>query len=80
MTYHVGMAWSTYDVNNDLSLETSDSCAVYSHGALWYRDCHYANLNGWYGNTSSGLGINWYQWQGYTYSLKFAQMMMRPVD
>ena len=80
MTYHVGIAWSTYDVNNDLSLETDGSCAVNCHGAWWYRDCEYSSLNGLYKGTGFSVGINWYYWRGWSYSLKFAQMMMRPVD
>ena len=81
MTYHVGMGFSTPDVNHDQTGAPIDSdCAVGCHGAWWYRSCQYSNLNGLYNGTAYGAGINWYYWRGWTYSLKFAQMKIRPVD
>lgn len=48
MSYHSGSVFSARnrDPNNSLI-----SCAVSYRGAWWYRNCHYANLNGLYGST-----------------------------
>lgn len=48
MTYHSGSVFSARDRDpNNLLI----SCAVSYRGAWWYRNCHYANLNGLYGST-----------------------------
>ena len=48
MSYHSGSVFSARDRDpNNLLI----SCAVSYRGAWWYRDCHYANLNGLYGST-----------------------------
>ena len=42
---HNGMKFSTKDVDNDAY---SGSCAQIYHGAWWFEECHYSNLNGEY--------------------------------
>lgn len=47
MSYHSGSVFSTRDHDpNRLII----SCAVSYRGAWWYHNCHFANLNGMYGN------------------------------
>nr|XP_022310543.1 ficolin-2-like [Crassostrea virginica] len=74
MAFHNGMAFSTYDNDNDLA---SGNCAFARRGAWWYGNCHKSNLNGEYGNTDNSNGINWFFWKGFTYSLKEVRMMVR---
>ena len=73
---HNGMKFSTYDQDNDVSPYV---CAQTFTGAWWYRDCHRANLNGKYGDTDYGKGINWYTWKDYYYSLKKSSMKVKPI-
>lgn len=48
MSYHSGSVFSARDRDpNNLLI----SCAVSYRGAWWYKNCHYANLNGLYGST-----------------------------
>lgn len=59
MSYHSGSVFSARDRDpNNLLI----SCAVSYRGAWWYRNCHYANLNGLYGSTVDhqvrGLGAS----------------------
>ena len=75
---HLGQKFSTRDQDNDVS--SGSSCAEYSKGAWWYGYCHDANLNGEYNNTASSKGVNWRQWTGIGYSLRFTEMKIRPVN
>ena len=75
---HNGMKFSTKDSDSDA---WSGSCANEYKGAWWYEVCHDSNLNGLYmGGTHSSYanGVNWRQWKGYHYSLKFTEMKIRP--
>uniref|UniRef100_A0A2K6BMF4 Uncharacterized protein n=1 Tax=Macaca nemestrina TaxID=9545 RepID=A0A2K6BMF4_MACNE len=38
--------------------------------AWWYRNCHYANLNGLYGSTVDHQW-SWYYWKGFEFSVPF---------
>ncbi|XP_078364720.1 uncharacterized protein LOC144649139 [Oculina patagonica] len=82
LTFHRGQNFSTQDQDNDNDLD--ENCASSWHGAWWYTNCHYSNLNGIYRleNRSfrEGDGVNWYHWKGYEYSLKRTEMKIRPVD
>ncbi|XP_028411122.1 ficolin-2-like [Dendronephthya gigantea] len=74
------MAFTTKDSDNDIA---GYNCAVRFKGAWWYWHCHHSNLNGLYhyGNhTSWAVGINWYHWKGYDYSLKSTSMKIRPRE
>ncbi|KAL9982300.1 hypothetical protein ACROYT_G004327 [Oculina patagonica] len=75
-----GMQFSTKDNDND---PAGGSCAVLHKGAWWYRDCHGSNLNGLYHggqHDSHADGVNWYKFRGHYYSLKRAEMKLRPVS
>jgi len=76
-SYHSNTQFSTYDEDNDGW--SSKSCAEEYRGAWWYYSCHYVNLNGEYNNTESQKGVNWYGWHGWSYSLRFTEMKIRPV-
>ena len=69
-----GRMFTTKDRDND---EASTNCAVSSHGAWWYGDCHQANLNGDYGNTNAGVGLNWDTWKGLEHSMASTAIMVR---
>lgn len=71
MSYHSGSVFSARDRDpNNLLI----SCAVSYRGAWWYKNCHYANLNGLYGSTvdhqvgtveATGLQVGiWVTWAG----------------
>ena len=75
------MEFSTKDQDNDNY--SPFNCAEKFEGAWWYNDCHDSNLNGRYlkGNhTSFANGVNWKQWKDYHYSLKRAEMKLKPVE
>merc|ERR1711962_1693851 len=42
---HNGMKFSTFDQDHDVS---PGRCAVTFFGGWWYKNCHWANLNGKY--------------------------------
>ncbi|XP_008066963.1 tenascin-X [Carlito syrichta] len=75
MSYHSGSVFSARDRDpNNLLI----SCAVSYRGAWWYRNCHYANLNGLYGSTVDHQGVSWYHWKGFDFSMPFTEMKLRP--
>ncbi|KAM9233249.1 tenascin-X [Dugong dugon] len=75
MSYHSGSVFSTRDRDpNNLLI----SCAVSYRGAWWYRNCHYANLNGLYGSTVDHQGVSWFHWKGFDFSVPFTEMKLRP--
>ncbi|XP_041134142.1 tenascin-N-like isoform X2 [Polyodon spathula] len=75
MTYHQGRAFTTVDRDNDIALS---NCAFTHRGAWWYKNCHLANLNGQYGQTTHSVGVNWEPWKGHEFSIPFVEMKMRP--
>ncbi|XP_054425119.1 LOW QUALITY PROTEIN: tenascin-X [Pteronotus mesoamericanus] len=75
MSYHSDSVFSARDRDpNNLLI----SCAVSYRGAWWYRNCHYANLNGLYGSTVDHQGVSWYHWKGFEFSVPFTEMKLRP--
>ncbi|XP_051009523.1 tenascin-X [Acomys russatus] len=75
MSYHSGSVFSARDRDpNNLLI----SCAVSYRGAWWYRNCHYANLNGLYGSIVDHQGVSWYHWKGFEFSVPFTEMKLRP--
>ena len=79
LAYHNGGKFSTKDRDNDIS---SYNCAVQYSGAWWYYSCHNSNLNGLYlggSHSSNGDGVNWKDWKGQRYSLKFTEMKIRKI-
>ena len=77
--HHNGQRFSTPDRDNDVD---RGHCAVQYHGPWWHRRCFRSLLTGKY-YTSGGpwpvpFGIIWYHWKMSYYSLRFADMKIRP--
>ncbi|XP_053330068.1 tenascin-X-like [Spea bombifrons] len=75
LSYHNNMIFSTRDRDAQRRILP---CAVSYHGAWWYRNCHYSNLNGQYGNYKDHQGVNWHTWKGFEFSIPFTEMKIRP--
>ena len=75
LTYHNGQRFSTPDRDNDV---TSTHCAVY--GPWWHKSCYYSLLTGKYHTSGKPrtYGIIWFNWKGWNYSLRVADMKIRP--
>ncbi|WAR03813.1 FGL1-like protein [Mya arenaria] len=79
---HDGMAFSTYDRDNDRRLY--DNCAEFYSGGWWFNDCFESHLNGMYyqygdhDNYFVRNGIQWNTIHRYS-SLKFVEMMVKPA-
>ena len=76
----VAISFTTKDQDNDSWVR---NCAVVFKGAWWYFGCHQSNLNGFYHHgkhSSYADGVNWYHWKGHYYSVKRAEMKIRPVS
>nr|XP_018668975.1 tenascin-R-like [Ciona intestinalis] len=76
LSYHDGMKFTTYDRDNDDA--TNRNCAKEYKGAWWFKNCHRSSLNGLYGNSRHSQGVNWYSWGGFTRSIEFVEMKLRP--
>lgn len=77
---HHGYLFTTKDQDND---SYEDNCAERHKGGWWYSACHSSNLNGFYyhgKHISFADGVNWFHWKGYYYSVKRAEMKIRPVE
>uniref|UniRef100_A0A1I8QD63 Fibrinogen C-terminal domain-containing protein n=1 Tax=Stomoxys calcitrans TaxID=35570 RepID=A0A1I8QD63_STOCA len=77
MTFHLGKPFSTQDRNNGEA--NSTHCAQTWRGAWWFNNCFHSHLFGPYRQEKDkkSKGINWMQWKGFEYSLKFAEMKIR---
>ena len=71
---HNGYRFSTKDRDNDAY---RGNCASLYNGAWWYKSCHNSNLNGVYGRTTYGKGINWDSYSGLRQSLIETEMKVR---
>ena len=79
LSYHRGLAFSTKDRDNDKS---SSNCATSYKGAWWFNGCVISDLNGVYHHgqhSHDWEGVVWYYWKGKSYSVKGAEMKMKPV-
>ncbi|XP_038591626.1 microfibril-associated glycoprotein 4-like [Micropterus salmoides] len=78
---HSGQKFSTFDKDQDT---WPGNCARSFLGAFWYNNCHHTNPNGVYrwgdDSTIYAVGVAWYHWKGYDYSLKTISMKIRPVQ
>ena len=81
---HNGKRFSTPDRDNDdTRSSTTPSCPVIHHGSWWFVRCYISLLTGKY-YTSGGPrssrphGINWGTWKMGGYSLRLAEMKIRP--
>ena len=77
---HSGHRFSTPDRDNDV---THAGCAVRHHGPWWHWTCYDSLLTGKYytsggPRTSPPHGIIWRSWKGWQYSLRLAEMKIRP--
>ncbi|XP_039670975.1 microfibril-associated glycoprotein 4-like isoform X2 [Perca fluviatilis] len=82
LSYSNGQKFSTFDKDQD---SYSGNCARSFLGAFWYSSgCHYTNPNGVYrwgaDSTVNAVGVDWYHWKGFNYSLKSISMKIRPVQ
>ena len=77
MQHHNGLPFSTKDRDLD---RHEVHCARNYEGAWWYNRCHAANLNGPYltGGQDNSKGMCWYPWKGNYYSMKKAEMKVKP--
>ena len=81
LSEHRGHPFTTKDRDHDENAKFN--CAAYFKGAWWYTNCHASNLNGLYYNGShahKGQGIIWHTWKGNQYSVKRAEMKIRPAN
>ncbi|MEQ2230806.1 hypothetical protein ILYODFUR_033101 [Ilyodon furcidens] len=77
LTYHSEQKFLTFDL-------PEGSCARSYLGAFWYKTCHHANPNGVYlwgaHSLFPAVGVEWFHWKGYEYSLKAISMKIHPVQ
>ncbi|KAL3864191.1 hypothetical protein ACJMK2_005897 [Sinanodonta woodiana] len=71
---HNSMKFSSTDNDNDLS---SGNCAILYHGAFWFNNCFYVNLNGLYVPVSIWTGIIWDSFSGVYVSMSYTEMKLR---
>merc|ERR1712039_336186 len=67
--------FSTKDRDNDIY--GPENCAASYHGGWWYDFCHAANLNGLWGDTRYGQGVDWQPLTSYNKSATFTEMKVR---
>ncbi|XP_052564350.1 fibrinogen C domain-containing protein 1-like [Culex pipiens pallens] len=77
LSYHLGMKFTTFDVDND---EWDGNCASFTYGAWWYRNCYSSNLNGRHMQGLNKTGMTWAAFRPNYYSLKVSRMLIRVVD
>nr|KAG5701873.1 hypothetical protein BaRGS_014938 [Batillaria attramentaria] len=82
LSYSRGRPFSTHDANRDRCSDRYFNCARTWHGAWWFDCCFSAHLNGEYKPSSATAyseGILWENFRGFHYSLKFAEMKLKPL-
>jgi len=83
MTFSIRQKFSTQDKDNDPTPD--DWCAQTRKGAWWYKNCHFANLNGFYYSSENFTsrysdGVVWSTWKSWWSSMRFTEMKLRPYD
>ena len=73
---HDGQQFTTIDNDND---NYGQNCAVRFKGAWWHKSCHFANLNGEYGNDANGEGLNWFPLTTHDRSATYTRIQVQPV-
>ncbi|XP_041479038.1 ficolin-1-like [Lytechinus variegatus] len=80
LTSHSNRPFTTKDRDNDAH---EGNCAATFFGGWWYYACHTTSLNGLYlagPHEATSQGVNWSPWKGHRYSLKRAEMKLRPLS
>ena len=83
----------SFNHNNNHPFTTKDrdndawgtaNCAIARHGAWWYNQCTYINLNGPYYSeervVTSDAAVFWYYWKRQSITLKSTEMKIRPIN
>ena len=82
LIYHNNMKFTTRDVDNDT--HDTRNLAQYWKGGWWYYSTGFhCKLTGEYIGTKEvtyGHGVHWGSWHRYRYSLRKAEMKIRPAD
>ena len=81
LSFQNGMGFSTVDEDNDMN---TSHCAMIESSGNWFKNCFRAGLTHVYSHTPkiprAWKGVIWYHWTGEYYSLKQAEMKIRPSD
>ncbi|KAJ8023888.1 Tenascin-R [Holothuria leucospilota] len=78
LSYHLNYQFSTHERDHDAY---SGNCAVSYHGAWWYNNCYYSNLNGRYDVTGSCSYDDIYMFYlPGSDCIKYAEMKIRPFS
>ncbi|KAH9489057.1 hypothetical protein Btru_059359 [Bulinus truncatus] len=73
---HNNQKFSTFEKDNGIA---NRNCAHSYTGAWWYIDCHESNLNGLWGSTKLGSGMNWFQLTTHSASVSYSEMKLREI-
>ncbi|XP_059179595.1 angiopoietin-1-like [Physella acuta] len=74
-SYHNGMAFSTFDKDNDGN--AGGHCAQAWESGWWFNKCHQVNMNGVWASKRFAAGIIWEGITQYTDSLEQVEMKLR---
>ncbi|XP_050082387.1 angiopoietin-related protein 7-like [Anopheles aquasalis] len=74
---HSGVMFSTKDQKRDNDADDK-SCAQQYSGGWWFKQCHFAFLNGKY-NSESKTGIHWFPFKNSWSGLSSSRMLVRPL-
>jgi len=74
LSYHNNRPFSTKDKDND---SWGSNCSTHYKGAWWYGSCHNSNLNGMFGSSTFGLGLNWSLYTGMYASASNTKMLIQ---
>ncbi len=81
LAYHSNMRFTTHDQDQDLW--EGGNCASGHLSGWWHNNCFKANPNGQMPPTSpvcaSTMGLNWFAYKGYDYSLKTMLLKIRRI-